>query len=119
MSKKNIETSNQKLILVVSLWLKNETVAAFEDYERRAAKLLEKYGGRIERAIRIKKWANEKNAPFEIHIVSFPNEQNFADYTADSETRKLAETRNEIIARTEILEGFEMSSYHEQKFNYS
>lgn len=119
MSEKNIEIGNQKLILVVSLWLKNETVAAFEDYERQAAKLLEKYGGRIERAVRIKKRANKKNGPFEIHIVSFPNEQKFADYKTDSETRKLAETRNEIIARTEILEGFEMSSNHEQKFDYS
>lgn len=79
-AKKIVEEKDQKLILIVSIWLKNQTIAVFEDYERQAAKLLE---------------------------------AKFADYTADLETRKLAENRNEIIARTEILEGFEVSNYNE------
>lgn len=103
----------RKLILVVSLWLKGENVSDFEDYERRAARLLARHGSKIERAVRIKKQSESGDEPFEIHIVSFPNEEKFADYLADSETRKLAETRDRIIARTEIISGCDVKNYHE------
>ena len=102
-ARKAVDESERKLIPVVSLWLKNENVADFEVCEGRAARVLEKHGGRIELAVRIKKQAGDAGKPFEIHVVSFPNEKKFADYQADSETRRLAEQRDEIIARIEIL----------------
>ena len=103
--------TEQRFILIVSLWLKSDDVSAFEAYERRAARLLEKYSGRIERIVRVRKQTVEKDAPFEIHIVSFPNENKFADYLADSERGELADLRDRIIARTEIVFGFDVNYY--------
>lgn len=109
-----METESE-LILIASIWLKSVNVAGFESYERQAARLLEKHGGRIERAVRPKKQTDDENAPFEIHVVSFPNERKYADYQSDSETRELAEWRNEVIARTEIVAGYETKNYHPSK----
>lgn len=108
-----VERTKRKIIFVVSLWLKSENISDFEAYERRAARLLAKHSGRIERAVRVKEPENNDGKPFEIHFVSFPNEQKFADYLADSETRELVGWRDKIIARTEIFSGYDISVYHE------
>ena len=112
-----MEKSERKLILVASLWLKNENIADFEAYERQAARVLEKHGGRIERAVRVEKRSDdeERATPFEIHVVSFPNRRKYADYQSDSETRKLSESRNNVVARTEIVAGYETKNYHESE----
>lgn len=106
-----MKESERKLILVVSLWLKGENVSDFEDYERRAARLLARHGGKIERTVRIKKQASKTDEPFEIHVASFPNEQSFTNYLADSERQKLAARRDEIIARTETIFGYDAELY--------
>ena len=108
-----METANQKLLLVVGIWINDERLAEFEDYERQAAKLLEKHSGRIERAVRVENSVNAENAPFEIHFVSFPNEQKFANFRADSETRQTANLHDWVIDRTEIFSGFDANFYHE------
>ena len=108
-----MENANQKLYLVVSIWINDERLGEFEAYERQATKLLEKYGGRIERAVRVANSVNAENAPFEIHFVSFPNEQKFADYRADSETQQTADLRGQVITRTEIFSGYDANFYHE------
>lgn len=93
--------------------INDERLAEFENYERQAAKLLEKHGGRIERAVRVENSTNAEDAPFEIHFVSFPNEQKFADYLADSEMRQMADLRGQVIVRTVIFSGFDANFYHE------
>ena len=108
-----MENTNQKLLLVVSIWINAERLAEFEAYEWRAAKLLEKHGGRIERAVRLGKQINEKSAPFEIHFVSFPNKQKSADYPADSEMRQTAISRELVITRAEIFSDYDANFYHE------
>ena len=105
-----------RFILIVSLWLKSGKISDFEAYERRAARILKKHGGRIERAVRVKKRSSETDAPFEIHVVSFPNERNFAKYQTDAETLEIAASRNDSIARTEIISGFETYDYHETEY---
>ena len=37
---------------VVSLWVRSGAVAEFEAYERKAARIMKKYGGSIEKVIR-------------------------------------------------------------------
>lgn len=108
-----MKEAKRKLTLIISVWLKHENVSGFEAYERRAARLMEKHGGEIECAVRVRKQSDKSDEPFEIHVVSFPNEKKFADYLADSETRKLAELRDGIIARTEIVAGCDTNIYHE------
>ena len=100
---------NERHILIVSLWLRNNDVAAFEAFERQAAQAMAKFDGRVERAIRISD--AEADSPFEIHIVSFPSEEAFRMYRQSSESRNLAQARDSVILKTEILAGSEAEVY--------
>ena len=97
--------------LVVSLWLRAGAVAAFEAFERRVAKILVRHGGRIERAIRATSPQANASEPFEVHVVSFPDDESLVAYRYDPETRALADERAAIIARTVIVEGVDVQSY--------
>ena len=103
-------TSARK-ILVVSLWLRDGAVAEFEAFERRVAKIQARHGGRVERAIRATSPQANAAEPFEVHVVSFPDEASLAAYRADPETRALADERAAIIARTVIVEGVDAGGY--------
>lgn len=102
---------NERHILVVSLWLKNKDVSAFEAFEHRAAKAMAKFDGRVERAIRLSGTESDNDRPFEIHIVSFPSKAAFQMYRESSESRGLAQMRDGIILKTEILAGSEVKTY--------
>ena len=96
---------------LVSLWLRTDDVAAFEDFERRASRLLARHGGRIEHAIRPLRGATDAQTPFEIHVVSFADPQGFAAYRADPDVHALGAERETIIARTTVIEGHETGRY--------
>ena len=98
-------------VLVVSLWLRDGAVAEFEAFERRVAKIQARHGGRIERAIRATSPQANASEPFEVHVVSFPDDASVAAYRADPETKALAQVRASIIARTEIVEGVDIQAY--------
>jgi uncharacterized protein (DUF1330 family) len=98
-------------VLVVSLWLRAGAVADFEAFERRVAKIQARHGGRIERAIRATSPQANAAEPFEIHVVSFPDDASLAAYRADPETRALAGERAAIIARTVMVEGVDVPGY--------
>lgn len=102
---------NEQLVLVVSLWLRDGDVAGFEEFERQAARLMARHGGRIERAIRRDAQAGSPDDPFEIHIVTFPTPAAFDAYRADPDTGMLAALRETIIARTAIVAGHDVDSY--------
>jgi len=96
---------------LVSLWLRNDDVAAFEDFERRASRLMARHGGRIERVIRPVRGATDADTPFEIHVVSFADPQGFADYRSDPAVQELAADREKIISKTTAIEGYEAGGY--------
>jgi uncharacterized protein (DUF1330 family) len=102
------------LILTIRLWLNTSDTAAYEDFERTAARIMAKHGGRIERVIRINT-SDDPDAPFEIHIVSFPDHAAFDSYRNDPKTHALAELRAQVIARTEIRFGTDVTSYLQQQ----
>jgi uncharacterized protein (DUF1330 family) len=89
---------------VVSLWIRPGSTAAFEVYERKAARIMRKYGGSIEKVIRIGQegWSEH---PFEIHVVSFPDQEKFAAYRADQEIASLAPDREAVILKTIVVTG--------------
>ncbi len=47
----------------------------------------------------------EGGPPFELHIVSFPDQAAFEAYGADSETLALRSRRELIVARTDVVAG--------------
>lgn len=104
-----------RYILVVSLWIHPGQEEAFEAFERDAAQLMAKHGGRIDSAIRIEPDltppAEEGPPPHEVHIVSFPNLTAAGAYATDPETVELRERRPAIISRTELLAGWTAGPY--------
>jgi hypothetical protein len=71
----------RRLCLVVSLWLRGD--------------------GRMESVVR----CPEGDGPFEVHVVSFPDEAAFQSYRDDPRLRDLQPLRERAISRTEVRRG--------------
>jgi hypothetical protein len=100
----------ERIVRIVSVWLRaGANVAAFVAFERKAAAIMAAHGGRIERAIR--PVGAGEGAPFEVHLVSFPDEAAFDSYRADPQTLALHAERELVIARTEVISGIETAPY--------
>ena len=102
---------NNRLILLVSLFAHPGQEVAFREFETAAARIMGRYGGRIERVIRPGRVVPEGAVPHEVHLVSFPDEAAFAAYRADAELAGLAALRQAAIARTEMIFGVEGEPY--------
>ncbi len=98
-----------RFAIIVSLWIHPGQEAAFEAFEREAARLMARHGGRIDRALRVA--AGEGDPPYEVHFVSFPDEAAYQAYGSDPDTQALREGRTRIIARTVVLRGREAGPY--------
>jgi uncharacterized protein (DUF1330 family) len=97
-----------RLTLVVSIWLKDDDVAGFEAFERQAAAIMAAHGGRVENVVRC---GGKGDAPFEVHVVSFPDVTTAGAYRADPRLLKLFPLRELVIARTEVWPGQQRSAY--------
>ena len=95
---------------LVSLWIHPGQEGAFEAFEREAALIMERHGGRIDSAAQVTP-GREADAPFEVRIVSFPNRAMAESCAADRETAGLMDRRAEIFARTFVIEGTEAGPY--------
>ncbi len=56
-------------------------------------------------SIRLCAWMLGRTQPYEIHVVSFPDEAAFNAYRADPATMGLQQKRDSIIARTVAFAG--------------
>lgn len=92
--------------IVVRLWIHRGREAEFEAYERKVSRIMARYGGAIERAIRTPPASDEgSDAPFEVHVLSFPSRDLYQAYRDDAERRSLDGERTRIIAKTDSLIG--------------
>jgi uncharacterized protein (DUF1330 family) len=103
-------SSESRVHLVVSLWLKTDDVAAFESFERSAARVMATHGGRIDRVIR-RAGAERGDGPFEVHVVSFPSWSAFDAYRTDPAFKALLPQRERLIESTEIWRGEPRETY--------
>ena len=99
------------VVLVVCLFIQPGREVAFRKFETEAARVMQRYGGRIDRVIRPTVPAGEDPLPHEIHIVSFPSLKRFEAYREDQDLVKLASLRQSAIARTEVTIGEEGDPY--------
>jgi len=99
------------IYVVASFWIENGSLAAFEAYERKAAKIMKRYGGSIERVVRLSTNGERPDQPFEVHLVRFPSHEMFAGYCSDSELKALSSERNAAIAKSAIVVGHENLTY--------
>ena len=100
--------THPRLTVVVSLWLRNNDVAAFEAFERNVASIVAAHGGRLENVIRC---GGRDGAPFEVHVVTWPNAAAVEAYRNDPRTLALRAERERVIARTEIWTGDQRTPY--------
>ncbi len=95
----------ERYVRVVSVWIHPGQEAAFEAFERDAARILARHGGQIDSAVRLAPDDAKPGAPYEIHIVSFPGMEAAQAYASDPETVALRARRAAIISRTEQAAG--------------
>ncbi len=100
-----------RVTFVVSIWLKDTDVADFESFERQAAVIMAAHGGHVENVVRC---GGESGAPFEVHLVSFPDAAAAGAYRADPRLAKLLPLRDRVIARTEVWAGQQRSAYGDE-----
>jgi uncharacterized protein (DUF1330 family) len=99
------------MILIATLTVHPDRIEVYRDYERMAAKIMERHGGRIERAIALD--PDPEDAFYrETHVVSFPDEAALAAYRNDPEFKALATEREACILATAIRCGMNGPEYH-------
>lgn len=106
--------SQSRYVRVVSLWIHPGQEAAFEAFERDAARIMAGHGGRIDSAVRLTPPAGAGSSdatPYELHVVSFPDREAAEAYMADPETVALRARREGIISRTLVVAGREAGPY--------
>lgn len=86
-------------------------MTAFEAYERKAARILKRYGGAVAHAVRLAPASEPSGQPFEVHVVRFPSQEMFEAYRSDSELKSLAPEREAVITKTEIRVGHATPTY--------
>ena len=98
------------LYIVANVWIEAGRVADFEAYETKAARIMKRYGGQIERTIRPVE-GGDANTPFEIHVLRFPDQLQFDAFRADDELKALAPERAAVITRSVAVLGIEAPVY--------
>ena len=102
---------NSEIIVVVSLFIHPGREVEFRQFETEAARIMQKYGGCIERVIRPTVSVPSEPRPYEIHFVSFPSMERFEAYRKDESLAKPTPLRQSAIARTAIIIGEEREPY--------
>jgi antibiotic biosynthesis monooxygenase (ABM) superfamily enzyme len=93
------------LCITVRMWIHRGLEAEFEAYERKVSRIMARYGGLIERAIRTYRTDDGSDEPFELHLLKFPSRNFYEAYRHDAERRSLSGERDSIITNTDILIG--------------
>lgn len=99
------------LTLVVQLYLAQERQAEYESFEAAASRIMQRYGGRIERRIEVLAGGTSAETgptPDEIHVVTFPSQERFDEYARDPELTELREQRNRAVRSTVIWHGTDL-----------
>lgn len=99
------------LYIIVRLWIRRGLAAEFEVYERNMSRIMTRYGGVIEHAIRISASDDQSDAPFEVHVLKFPNRDLYDAYKDDAERHSLSGERAGIITKADILVGTPAPTY--------
>jgi uncharacterized protein (DUF1330 family) len=98
------------MVLVAILTVPVAAAAEFRDFERRAAAVLARHGGRIEQAVVV---PGDGTLFREVHLVRFPGPDAYAAYRADPDLAALASLRARVVTHTELLAGEDGPRYHE------
>jgi antibiotic biosynthesis monooxygenase (ABM) superfamily enzyme len=92
--------------ILVRIWIHRGLQTEFEAYESKVSRIMARYGGIIERAIRTSGASQEgSNEPFEVHVLKFSTRDRYDAYLDDTERRSLSGERARIVTKSDILVG--------------
>jgi antibiotic biosynthesis monooxygenase (ABM) superfamily enzyme len=100
----------KRLTLIAALYLYPGREAEFAQFEAAAADIMQRYGGTIERRIGVAPSSGE-NLPYEVHILSFPDERSFQAYRTDPDLQVLSDLRALAIRETVLWFGADLPAY--------
>jgi antibiotic biosynthesis monooxygenase (ABM) superfamily enzyme len=99
------------LYILVRLWIHKGRETEFEAYEIKVSRIMARYGGVIERAIRRSEASEGLDEPFEVHVLRFPSRERYDAYLKDAERHSLGGERAGIITNSDILVGTSGPAY--------
>jgi antibiotic biosynthesis monooxygenase (ABM) superfamily enzyme len=92
--------------ILVRIWIHRGRETEFEAYERKVSRIMARYGGVIERAIRTVRAADDRSdEPFEVHLLKFPSRDLYDAYRDDAERHSLSDERAGIVTNSDSLVG--------------
>jgi uncharacterized protein (DUF1330 family) len=100
----------QPLVIVAILTLRRGSLETFREYETRAAVIIARHGGSIERTVIEEPYGPDEPIR-EVHVVTFPDLKAFHTYRADPDLASLSDLRISSITHTELLFGREGPDY--------
>jgi antibiotic biosynthesis monooxygenase (ABM) superfamily enzyme len=102
-----VNMATPPLYILVRLWIHRGLETEFEVYERKVSRIMARYGGVIERAIRTLRMPDDDGSdePFEVHLLRFPSRDLYDAYRDDAERLSLSSERAGVITNTDILVG--------------
>lgn len=89
------------VIYLVLIWLHPGQSTALRDYERRAAAVMRRHGGAIERVLQ-PLGAGDDDAPDEVHLLAFDSAAGFAAFRADPALAELLALRDAAVSAARI-----------------
>jgi uncharacterized protein (DUF1330 family) len=94
------------LYILVRIWIHRGLETEFEAYESKAARIMARYGGVVERTIRTTRAPDDgSDEPFEVHVLKFPSRELYDAYLNDAERCSLSGERAGIITSSDVLVG--------------
>lgn len=90
------------------IYIKEGQESVFNEFESFAIPIISKYGGELELRTRPQKESKNEGTmetPYEIHLVSFPSEQNFQAFLKDKERNKYVHLKEQSIKTITLIKG--------------
>ena len=103
-------TGRTPLVIVAILTPHSGSTEIFREYETKAARILARHGGVIERTV-VEQTSGLEKPGREVHVITFPDLESFDSYGADPDLASLAGMRVLSIAHTELLFGRDGPDY--------
>jgi uncharacterized protein (DUF1330 family) len=98
------------MTLVVILTVRRRALDSFRAFERRAAAVMARYGGRIERTVVVDPDASS-DVLKEVHVVTFPSAAAMEGYRNDAALAAALPLREASVTATELLVGEDGPDY--------
>ncbi len=96
------------IYITMMIFVKEEKITTFHEFEYSVLPILENYEGKLIYRIRPNTDSivyNEKEVPYEIHFLSFPNEEAFIAFGKDEKRKQFMHLKESSIQSNFLVKG--------------